>query len=389
MTYRIDGDVLRFENIFSRMKERHDLTLVIVNRHGPGAQLEPFTKHFPEVHVLPFQPRQTRSGRIRNFLSLRPGFRIQAHDPGLRQELAQRIASIVSARQIDLIYAWHLEIEEYLPRGGGPPVLVDLCDAMSLLLEEGLRKRWSLGGYLHFLRFRRFERALVRDYATVFVANKDIEYFQHRKACFDIPNGVDGDYFAPRPESEKRGIIAFSGNMGFRPNVEAVEFFYREGFDRLKRRHPEVRWYVVGANPASEIAALSVDPQVVVTGFVDDVREYLAQAQVVICPMVSGSGIKNKVLEAMAMGKAVVSTPLGVSGIDCTDGEHVLIAKTGAELADQVSLLLEDDARRQQLARNARELVERRYSWECTVERYDRVFETLLAASPGRLPGML
>ena len=377
---RADGDFLRFINIFPLLAKRHRLVLVILDQHGREDYLEPFAQSFSQSYVIGYRPKSSRLGQVRNLLSLRPSFFINGHDPLLKRRIEEELERIVVDEEIDLVHVWSRGVEQFLG-SIDIPVVFDLCDAISLQLEEELNKKWTLSGYLHLLRFRRFERNIVANYPVVFVAQRDVDYFQARLRCFNFPNGVDTETFRPARQAEQIGAIVFSGNMGFPPNIDAVTHFYKHGFKELVERHPDVIWYIVGANPAIEVSVLGEDPRVTVTGFVDDIREYLARAQIIVCPMVTGSGIKNKVLEAMAMGKAIVSTPLGVSGIACVDGEHVVVAEPGIAFARKVAHLLGHPGEREQLGRNARRLVESDYSWENTVSNYDQMYRQLTAES--------
>jgi len=162
------------------------------------------------------------------------------------------------------------------------------------------------------------------------------------------------------------------------PNVKAALYFADEVLPLITAGYPKLRWYVVGTNPTSAILALKQRPNVVVTGTVDSVASYINRAQVVINPMISGSGIKNKVLEAMSLARPVVSTSLGVDGIACANGEHVLIADEPRDFADAVLHLLTDETARQRLASAARHLVATQYTWTQTAKQYQSLFDRLI-----------
>jgi glycosyltransferase involved in cell wall biosynthesis len=145
---------------------------------------------------------------------------------------------------------------------------------------------------------------------------------------------------------------------------------------------PGLKFYIVGRQPPKKIKELSSDPSIVVTGAVDDVRSYFSIADVFVNPIViDDGGIKSKVLEAMAMGKAVVSTPLGVRDIGITDNENVIIAKNDREFAEKVVELLRDENERRRIGRNARKFVEENYSWEKQSKILYNVFKELVEGS--------
>jgi sugar transferase (PEP-CTERM/EpsH1 system associated) len=181
-----------------------------------------------------------------------------------------------------------------------------------------------------------------------------------------IGNGVDVDYFRPdETEAESRcgaGLV-FTGTMDYRPNVEGVCWFVREIWPGLKRQAPDLTFTIVGRDPSSAVRRLSETPGVKVTGTVPDVRPYLSAADVAICPLRMARGIQNKILEAMAMGKAVVASGPAAEGLDVEPGRHLLIAEAANEWQAAVMELLTDSERRRMLGREARGCVATKYTW--------------------------
>jgi glycosyltransferase involved in cell wall biosynthesis len=178
-----------------------------------------------------------------------------------------------------------------------------------------------------------------------------------------VPNGVDTEYFRPAPERETPALI-YGGGMNMFANRDAVMHFLAEVWPAIRSARPDVRFFAVGQDPPRELLALAErDPQIVVTGYVKDIREYISQAAVYVVPLRVGGGTRLKVLDAMAMGKAMVSTSLGCEGIAVTSGEHLIVADAPPAFADATLALLADPQRRLALGRAARGLVEREYAW--------------------------
>ena len=147
-------------------------------------------------------------------------------------------------------------------------------------------------------------------------------------------------------------------------NRDAVMHFLAEVWPAIRAARPDVRFFAVGQDPPRELVELAErDTQIVVTGYVTDIRDFIARAAVYVVPLRVGGGTRLKVLDAMAMGKAMVSTSLGCEGIGVTPGEHLLVADTPQAFADATLTLLADPQRRMALGRAARALVEREYSW--------------------------
>jgi glycosyltransferase involved in cell wall biosynthesis len=182
--------------------------------------------------------------------------------------------------------------------------------------------------------------------------------------CNVLPCGIDTDYFRPDAEvGEDEASLVFVSGMSSYPSKVNVLSFYRNTFPLIRNEIPSVQLYLVGRDPIREIIDLGRDPNVIVTGFVDDVRPYLAKASVIIAPLVLGTGIKLKVLEAMAMGKPVVTTSVGIQGIVGVNGRDCIVSDDPHEYACHVVKLLKDPGLRATLGRNARSNMERIYSW--------------------------
>jgi len=178
-----------------------------------------------------------------------------------------------------------------------------------------------------------------------------------------VPNGADLQYLVPAIETPTPRRMVFVGSMGYGPNVDAVEYFVHQILPQIVRHHQDAHLTIVGGGAGPAVSRL-VGPHVSVTGWVPDVRPYVRSASVVVVPLRIGSGTRLKVLEALAMGKAIVSTPLGSEGIDVRDGEHVLIADDPRAFVQATTRIFADQTLMAALGRNGRRLVEQQYSWD-------------------------
>jgi sugar transferase (PEP-CTERM/EpsH1 system associated) len=177
-----------------------------------------------------------------------------------------------------------------------------------------------------------------------------------------VGNGVDLDRFTPFPPAEAPSIV-FTGTMDYRPNVEGVCWFVREVWPRLRAAVPAAIFTIVGRDPARPVRRLAEIPGVRVTGWVADVQPYLAAASVAVAPLHIARGVQNKVLEAMACGRAVVATGEALAGLDVRVGVDVLQAADGDEWVQCLTDLLSDRSRIRQLGAAAADAVARRYTW--------------------------
>jgi len=189
-----------------------------------------------------------------------------------------------------------------------------------------------------------------------------------------IPNGVDPDEFTPSAQTVQPDSLVFTASFTYAPNVDAMAFFCRQVLPRIRVAVPSVRLSIVGQHPGPEIQALQRLPGVEVTGRVPDVRPYLARAAVAVVPLRMGSGTRLKILEAMAMAKPVVSTPIGAEGLEVRAGYDIELARDPTAFADRTIALLHDAERRARLGERARATVLERYAWSSIVDRLDALY---------------
>jgi glycosyltransferase involved in cell wall biosynthesis len=182
--------------------------------------------------------------------------------------------------------------------------------------------------------------------------------------CVVIPNGVDTAHFSrPTDYPEDPNSLVFTATMNYGPNAEAALFFVRAIWPLIRAQLPEANLKIVGHGPPPEVWQLNNESGITVTGTVPEVRPYLASAQVVIVPLRVGGGTRLKIVEALSMERAVVTTSLGCEGLGAEDGRHLVVANEPAEFARRVVTLLREPARRAALGRAGRQFVQERYDW--------------------------
>ncbi len=251
------------------------------------------------------------------------------------------------------------------------PLVVDLVDEPLVAAWRDLRFARGLHARLRQVKLiaqlARYERVYCpRAFACCVVSETEalsLRRIAPASRVEVIPSGVDAEHFRPTGAAPESRSLLFIGNLAFPPNRAAVLFFARHVVPFLEQSVPDFRWFVVGPDPPREVAALAADPRIVVTGYVEDVRPYLERCSVFVSPLVSGGGIKTKVLEAWAMAKPVVATPLGTAGLKAKAGVNVLIAAGPESFARAVAGLLSNPARARALGHAGRETILQAYSW--------------------------
>ena len=335
------------------------------------------------AHWIPALHHATSLRRVRRLATGKPWFTRSADDHAMR-ELVARVTESVP---FDLV---QLESSEFagLPLPAGTPVVVDEHNIWSELTD---RRRAIRGpgprGLLERLEASQVadrERRVWADASgVVFCSDREVEAARRAVPTgrfATVPNAVDLDVFRDEAVNavEEPDQLTFTGLLRYSPNADAVRWFVHEVLPLVRAAVPAVRFEAVGKSPSPKLAALA-GPGVQITGTVPDVRPALARAAVVVVPLRVGSGTRIKILEAMAMGKAVVSTAIGCEGLDVRDGEHLVVADDADGFAATVVQLLRDPALRARLGAAGRALVEREYSWPMSVERLESFHDQAIA----------
>jgi polysaccharide biosynthesis protein PslH len=234
------------------------------------------------------------------------------------------------------------------------------------------------------IRTRRLERRLWRRVPACAVTSEREQAMVSRWApqtlTAVVPNGVDAEYFRPEPDTAvDPSSLVFVGTMHYQPNVDAAIHFIRDVMPLLWRDRPDLVFTAVGHHPPPELARLA-GPRVVITGSVPDVRPYVHRASVVVVPLRSGSGTRLKILEAMAMGRPVISTRMGMEGLDAQPGDDLLVADEPEQFAALTRRALDDPELRAIVGARGRALVEDRYSWERATSQLEELHCRLLEA---------
>ena len=293
--------------------------------------------------------------------------------------LARHVDALIGQDQVSHIVAFSGQMAQYLPARFDGPVLMDFVDVDSAKFAAYAKQ--DRRQPLHWVHRREarvlgaYEAAVAaRVSASLFVSEAEAALFRQRSGLGEdkvlaVENGIDTDRFDPElpfdPVGRGEGPLAvFTGQMDYRPNIDAVRWFAADILPLIRRRHATARFAVVGRAPTDEVRALAQLPGVTVTGEVPDVRPWLAAADAVVAPLLLARGVQNKLLEAMAMARPVVASAAAAAGIDATPGEHLLVADDAEAMAQAVGALFDDRAAAAAMGRAARARMTARYGWD-------------------------
>ena len=375
------GGRVRSLQIVSELARRHQVT--VVTTHGHDDDPEGLTRalsHCQQVisipHIVPKRGSAAFPGAVaRSWLSPYPVDLWKWRVPEVRAQ----VQALIDRGGVDLCVADFLFAAANVPLGGPTPVAlfehnVEYLIWQRLCALESSPWRRALFE-VEWRKLRACERdACLRADLTLAVSEDDRRRFEALAPgvrAASIPTGVDTAYFTPDAHAERPNRLVFSGSMDWHPNEDAVLHFADAILPRIRAEVPDAALTVVGRNPSARLRQAAARAGIDVTGTVDDVRPSMAEAAVYVVPLRAGGGTRLKIFEALAMGKAVVSTTVGAEGLAVQPGRHFVAADDPGEFAAAVVRLLRDPQERRALGRAGRDLVEARYSWPTVAREFE------------------
>ena len=344
-----------------------------------SAEYEAFFRH---IELIP-EARRGAGDYLRRLLL--PSARFPATEQGsFCPALWRMIDGFLSRYDYDLVHSFGaVSVYEFHRLFAQLPNVITPYESYALYLDSAARQG-QIRARLRLPIARRFERFMFTPYdRTVVISAADREMLRQLQPALNIdviPNGIEIERFQPSHSGREASTLLFVGNYEYAPNQDAVRVLVEQVLPQVREHVPEARLQLVGLNPPEWMRALAND-YIEVTGSVPDVKPYLARATVFVCPLRIGAGLKNKVLEALAMGIPVIATPLSVDGIQVQNGESAIVAPVD-QIAAETARLLRDDALRDRLSRNGRALIEAEYSWERAADSYERLYDEICHPHP-------
>jgi glycosyltransferase involved in cell wall biosynthesis len=343
------------------------------------------------VEYFPLWPKRSRLHKV---VALAAGlpypkpFSVLAHKS---TSLQRRLAEIVEHDPPDLVHLDTIALAPLRTAVGHTPCVLTHHNIESALMarrsavESTALAPFSVG--LQAMRLDRYERVQSPLFPlNIMVSALDAPHLEQVAPgvrTWVVENGVDTEYFRPTEGQEEPALI-YTGGMNMFANKDAVLWFLREIWPLLTRKVPNLKFFAVGQNPPPELLDIAAsDPGVEAPGFVDDIRPWVARASVYVVPLRVGGGTRLKVVDAMAQGKAIVSTSVGCEGIRARSGEDLLIADDAQGFAEHVLALLRDPGRAHELGARARALAESDYSWPTLGEKLVAGYERVIAGEQG------
>jgi sugar transferase (PEP-CTERM/EpsH1 system associated) len=369
------GDKLRAFHQIKQLARNHEIILCALNDgvlHDDAIQV--LKKYVKAIHIIPIPKGTVFLNLVKALFSRRPlqvGYFYNS-------STAARIRKLVAEYKPDHIFCQLIRVAEYVKDIQVPKTL-DYQDVFS----KGVERRLSTSPFylkpflkIEYRRLLRYEHDAFEMFDNrIIISKPDRDLIPHprREEIVVVANGVDTGFFAPL-QREKEFDLVFTGNMGYPPNINAAEFLVNEILPAVQRKRPGTNLLIAGANPHLRVMVLR-SSQVEVSGWVPDMRECYAKARIFIAPMQIGTGLQNKLLEAMAMQIPCITSPLAFQALGAKDGEDLVVANTPEAYAEAILALLSDPARAATIAGNGYRYVQANYSWEAETAKIENLMK--------------
>ena len=388
------GGKIRSYNILRQLARQHSITFFsFYAAHNPDVHAE--LKHmFDRVVTMPLRiPAPKSFAEMCDY-----AIRLFSSEPyGItkycRPEVRRGLRSLLEEENYDVILCDFMAVAGVIPWDCATPKVLFTHNVEATIwrrhYEVASNVIWKAISWQEWRKMEAAERRYLRLADRVLAVSETdrdaFAAFLNAEKLTVIPTGVDVEYFQPLPGEETANSLVFTGSMDWLPNEDAI-FYFTDAILPLIREHsPEVFLDVVGRNPSRKLQALAESEKSIrLTGWVDDIRPFVGRGSVCIVPLRIGGGTRLKIFEAMAMGKAVVSTSVGAEGLAVRSGENIVLADTPNDFAQAVISLLRDPGRRQQLGAAARTLVQEHYSWTIVANDFARALQEVIMSSSAR-----
>ncbi len=365
------GKRLRTSNLTYELAQSHDVSyLAFGDNQSESAQ------HFKSknIHPIAVAPINNKKSGLSFYMKLLKN--LFSSDPYIvtshySKEFETALHKLISDQSFDVIICEWTPYAQYVKNINDTKSIIVAHNIESDIWkryyenESNPLKKFYIG--LQYKKVLAFEKNCFRwvNGATA-VSSIDASFIERLQLPYKpavIENGVDTDFFQPSDKQITPNRLVFTGSMDWRPNQDAAEFFAAEILPLLKKSIPDIEAYFVGRNPPAHISELDKIDGITITGMVDDVRTYIAEAALYIVPLRIGGGSRLKILEAMSMQKPIVSTSVGAEGLEVTDKHDILIADSPQEFCDTILKALSDKPLCDTIAQNGNKLVHNKYKW--------------------------
>ena len=388
------GGKIRSYNILRELARNHSVTFFTFYAAHAGDQHPALAQLFDNVICIPLNlPRPKSAAELLGYVRYLFSLESYSAMKYCRPEVRRKFAALLQQDKFDVILCDFLFAAPAIPWDSPCPKVLFTHNVEAMIWKRHFQVArnplWKALSWREWKTMEGAERLYLKKADRVLAVSETdrdvfLEILEPSKITI-IPTGVDVDYFQPRLGKEASNSLVFTGSMDWLPNEDGIFYFVEQVLPRIRREIPEVSLTVVGRNPSQRLRALAArEKNVQLTGWVEDVRHYLARGAVCIVPLRIGGGTRLKIFEAMAMGKAVVSTTIGAEGLPVKHGESILLADSPEDFARQTVELLRNPALRNQIGLAAHKMVSENYTWARVAAGFAEVLERVAGKSAGK-----
>ncbi|MAT44668.1 MAG: hypothetical protein CL609_20225 [Anaerolineaceae bacterium] len=366
------GSKIRAFFLIKALAENHEITLISFE----DAPIQPewkeeIHKYCKEIIIFPKQPfAYQKTKLLLGFFSTKPSTVFA----GYSKDFEALVLQTAKQRNPDLIFAFTFVTAPYALKTDIPLKVVDADNLLAFMLYENYQLAQGLlqklRRYMAYIKFKNYESNIYRHFdRCLVVSEKDVDRIKTYipftdQQVLNVPNGVNTQTHKPGTIAKQKKQIIYNGAMTYYPNYDAMFFFLKDIFPRILHQLPGTQLNITGKTQGVPIENLPMTKNVRLTGYLPDIRPIVSSSSVCIVPLRQGAGTRLKILEAMALGTAVVSTTKGAEGLSVENGIHLLIADTPEKFAKAVIQLMEDEELNQKIVQNALSLVQNIYNWD-------------------------
>lgn len=359
------GDKLRAFNQIKQLAKRNEIILCALNDNKKVNEQDAFHALQPycqSINFIKITKPQIGLGLVRAFfkgLPMQCGY-------FYNRKAAKKVNALIAKHKPEMLFCQLLRTAEYI-RHKEIPKTIDYQDIFSY----GMKRRADVASFvtrpiynMEYRRLCRYEAAIFDDFdvkTIISAPDRDLFPHEHRNDILIVPNGVDHERYHPM-DCEKKYDLVFTGNMSYAPNVNAVEYLANEILPIVWKTLPEVKMYIAGATPDPRVKKCA-NEKIIVSGWLDDIRTAYAESRVFIAPMRIGTGLQNKLLEAMSMRLPAITSPLANASLGAKPNEEILVGSNAQEMAQHIVTLLTDKEKADRLAQAGFDFTNHVYDW--------------------------
>jgi polysaccharide biosynthesis protein PslH len=379
----VKGDKLIPYQRLKYFSREHEITLLsFADTRIDQQHISVMRQYCKHIHIVKLNKIESYANILAKGLSNTPLQVLYFRSHGFKRKLE----NLLSEDKYDMVHTFMLRMGPYMAAYENCPKIIELIDSMELNMKRRASLEKNVKKWIFNLESRRvacYEKMIVKNFDDAIVVSQIDKETIRQDNIVVSPVGVDAETFYPQSDCRKlHDLIVFTGNMGYFPNQQAVLYFANEIFPLIQQRRAGAKFWVVGSNPPKKIKMLErANRAIRVLGFVESIADYINKAAVSVCPANSGSGIQNKILEALACGVPVVATPLAKGDIKLDENDGLFVSDSPASFADKVIEIITNTHLQNTIKKRAPQAIQNNYSWERSNLTVQNVYSKLLNAT--------